>query len=329
MFAVIGACFLFSGLFAPPPVRAQTTAWPNEPAGSTLVNEWNWDSCPGGGWQPANGCGSIVSDPTAPLSPNNVLSFKYNPSTGYGGGDPYIIVNNLPEWYIGVWAWIDPNFISTGSLLNKLFVMMLADGSAIWTHVSGSYCSDLCYGGPFYVDMGISTRQPNPTMLSNCHLEGTVGYGDCPAGSWLLPPYMNLKEFTKGSWHLLEYYVKKSTTDTSRDGIIRWWIDGVMQGNVTNANLGGPLIQVSFTPAWTPPTQSHWTHPSEHRYDHVRISSPNCPPDGCAVTGNTGGGGTSIEQGVVCDPIPDVEIYVPKDQAAPVGQAIRDALGRN
>jgi hypothetical protein len=43
---------------------------------------------------------------------------------------------------------------------------------------------------------------------------------------------------TVGAWTKLEAYVKASTTSTSRDGIVRWWVNGVPAGSYTNLNYG-------------------------------------------------------------------------------------------
>ncbi|CAI4032533.1 hypothetical protein DNFV4_02963 [Nitrospira tepida] len=256
---------------------AWAQSWPNEPAGSTVINDYNWNSCPGGGWQPAYGCGSIKSDSTAPHSPNSVLSFTYNPSIGGGGGDPYIQVNNLSEWYTGFWVWMDPNFVGTASQTNKIVAFIQSDGSYFWLE-AGAYC-DYCYGGPFKPHWALSTR-PNQPYLNNCHLPG---YGDCP-GTLSLPSPTGTT-ITKGVWHRMEVYAKKSTSDTSRDGILRWWMDGVQQGYLTNVNFGGALAMINFTPAWAPFKEEHWTHPSEWRFDHVRVSAPG--GGGSAPKGDT------------------------------------------
>lgn len=83
---------------------------------------------------------------------------------------------------------------------------------------------------------------------------------------------------TIGQWTKVEAYLKASTTATSRDGILRWWINGVLSGNYTNINYaqnglnawqwnntwdGAQDMGVSNTVDW------------EHWLDHVHISIPN------------------------------------------------------
>lgn len=252
---------------------AWAQSWPNEPSGSTVLSDHNWNSCPGGGWQPAYGCGSIMSDGTAPHSPSSVMRFRYDPSSGTGGGDPYFAVNNLSEFYTGFWFWMDPNFVGTGSQLNKIVAFWLSNGDGYWLEAA----SGVSTSGPFYPQWSLT----GGTGVSNCHL--SAGYGDCP-GTWLLPGQSN-PTITKGVWHRMEVYGKKSATASSRDGILRWWMDGQLLGSYTNVNFGGSLTTIFFTPAWAGPSEPHWTHPSEWRFDHVRVSAPG--GGGSAPKGDT------------------------------------------
>ena len=132
---------------------AQVT-WPNEPAGATVLSDWGWDTCPGGGWQLAFGCGIITTDATAPHSPTNVMRYTYNPSTGVGGGDPYLQpASTQDEWYIGLWFWMDPDFVGTASQLNKIFCFTFPNQDRYWLEAASGVAPD----GPFYLQWSLSS----------------------------------------------------------------------------------------------------------------------------------------------------------------------------
>lgn len=246
------------------PAWAQT--WPNEPPGSTIINDWNWDSCPGGGWQPAFGCGQIVSDATAPLSPSNVMQYTYNPSTGVGGGDPYLLLGSLTELYIGLWVKPSNPFIGYSNQLNKVFTVWLHSGENIWIEMFGDP------GGPYAFMVNLSL-----VGVNNCHLN--LGYGDCP-GPYLVFPHLASGATSLGSWQLLEVYYKISTTATSKDGIVRVWLGGtkIIESTAVNTPQSG-FSHISLTPAWAGPGDPVRTHADTWLFDHVHVSTcSGCSP---------------------------------------------------
>src|SRR5438093_5713596 len=76
-----------------------------------------------------------------------------------------------------------------------------------------------------------------------------------------------------GQWHRIEGHMKKSTNSTSRDGILRWWVDGVNAGNYTNVNYLGTFQEFQFSPTWGGVGGTK-TENDYYWYDHVRISIP-------------------------------------------------------
>ncbi len=259
------ALALMIGLCGQTNAAAQT--WPNEPSGSSLLNDYNWNSVPGGGWLCAFGCGTITSDATAPQSPSSVLTFTLNPSTGYGGGDPYFDHTDVPEIYNGYWIKASNPFQSIINGQNKI--------SFTWQEARDGQWVLLMVGpalgfGPYGLNMLLEVAGSNPQSVNNCHLPG---YGDCP-GSYIVGPNVSNPTFTVGVWHRIEIYGKTSTTNSSRDGILRLWFDGQLVMNYTNVNT--PRRRFSdfqFTPTWDGPPG--FTNPNRWYFDHVRISAPN------------------------------------------------------
>ena len=75
-------------------------------------------------------------------------------------------------------------------------------------------------------------------------------------------------------------YMKASTTATSRDGILRWWINGVLGGNYTNLNYApSGLTEWQWNNTWDGAQDMGTSNTVdwEHWLDHVHISIPNCP----------------------------------------------------
>lgn len=109
------------------------------------------------------------------------------------------------------------------------------------------------------------------------------------SGLWCYPN-VGSPAITIGQWTKIEVYLKSSTTMTSRDGIVRWWINGVLAGNYTNVNHAPyGLNDWTWSETWdgyvNPVPSVEWSH----YIDHLRISIPNCPAGGCPQTG----GGTT------------------------------------
>ena len=94
---------------------------------------------------------------------------------------------------------------------------------------------------------------------------------------------------TIGQWTKVEVYQKASTTSTSRDGILRWWVNGVMGGNYTDINYApGGLREWQWNNTWDGAQDMGISNTVdwEHWIDHLHISIPNCatscaepPPD--------------------------------------------------
>ena len=244
---------------------AWAQSWPNEPAGSTLIGECNFNVTVCSGWVAPYGTGRSVTDATAPLSPSSVLEYSIGPGQDSGGGDVGHLVNNPGELYIGFWMKLSNPLIQPGNQLQKVFTVMSEGGQAndlLWMLIQ-AYPNPT---GPFYPVFHLESP-----YLNNSHLPG---YGD--PGSWIVGqnnwPGVQI---TQNVWHRIEFYLKRSFSPTSRDGIARLWMDGQLILNVTNMNWAGPLTRFHFTPAWTGWLQYDIQSTNRQWFDHVRISAPN------------------------------------------------------
>lgn len=111
---------------------------------------------------------------------------------------------------------------------------------------------------------------------------------------------------------MLEAYIKCSTNWTSRDGIVRWWVNGTLVGNYTNVNYPGPMDNWTWNETWDgTPGFTNATVDWEHWIDHLYIStggtvtpSPSVPTIG-SITPTSGPVGTPLTiVGTNFDPSP-------------------------
>lgn len=252
LFAFISFCF------------AQT--WPNEPAGSNLLTDYPFDAVQGNGWiaQYPFG-GRIVSDPTAPHSPSNVMEYS-RPVNSIGNTScTRYELNGGKELYIGIW-WKPSNpFVGWSNLHNKIFFLWFANGDCFYFSMSGDQ-----RGGPYRTAWNLNLG------LSQGHLGN--GWGDDP-GTWNLYGNINSATVALGQWHRVEVYAKVGSGPTARDGILRWWLDGKLVGTYDQVNFPASTWKtVQFTASWDAPDPTQAT-PDYHWFDHARISLPNGAPN--------------------------------------------------
>ena len=90
-----------------------------------------------------------------------------------------------------------------------------------------------------------------------------------------LTPNVQATPIVLGAWHKIEWYVKYSSGGLIRDGVTRWWVDGVLQGAYTDLHMPADagFVEYDFSPTWggaggvKSETDRFW-------YDHAHISTP-------------------------------------------------------
>jgi hypothetical protein len=269
----------------------------NEPAGSTLISDFPYNSKTGTGtgpgvWNTTNGNSQIVADSSAPESPSNVLQINY--PVGFKAG-------SAP----------DNSFVSLSGARTELFVGLWWKANAGWQQEINSEISKIFFfisngapgilvmrgpqGGPYSLDFGLEFPG-----IFNGHIAGTSG--DNPGTRNFFYNSGSVSVFP-GNWYKVEMYTKFSSTTTSRNGILRWWVNNTMVGNYTNVNYDTtrPWNEAKVSPTWgggnNTKTQNDW-----FRYDHIRVSLPNSgvivqpppPPTISSFTPTSGTFGTPI-----------------------------------
>ena len=107
--------------------------------------------------------------------------------------------------------------------------------------------------------------------IDNSHLGN--GYGDSP-GPWQLFGNASGCGVTLGQWHQIEVFYTKCSSETSRDGVLRWWVNGNLCGNYTNVNFpSGAFTEFQFAPTWGGVGGTK-TENDDYWFDHVHLSTP-------------------------------------------------------
>lgn len=281
----------FLSLFMLCAAPAWAQVWPNEPAGSSNIFDCSFANvlCGGTLTDDYNTAGLRASPPSAfslkpgtdaaePVSPPSAIVSRLEAGSLNGGTElTRYFGANYREIYFGM-TWRTNADFQGRTVGNKMFLIRgpgvnhvflfgnssLSNGSApmIFAHNTGN---------------GFSENHACPQFALGEACYPNVGPGILTVG----PPFKKL-----------EVYMKSSTTATSRDGIVRWWINGAPAGNYTNLNVApNGFDNITWSETWDgTPGYTFATKPWEHWLGHWRISVPNCP-GGCVATG--GGGGSA------------------------------------
>lgn len=247
--------------------------WPNQPAGSTLLSDFDFSAKTGSGWTKVYDGGAIVNDPTAPVSPPGVLQYTWNHSAGYGdvSNTNFFFPGGADNYYIGFW-WKPSNpFTGWQTSQNKINLIRNEPDGHIYLLMSGPQA------GNAYV-LNFTTTWRSYSGVSNSHLAGGGTWCDA-AGICNVFPNAGSGTVTLGAWQLLEYYIQRSTTVTSRNGILRWWLNGKLAGNYTNINTPRSLFsEVQFAPVWDAMETRYPNAVDRHWFDHVHVAKTNGNP---------------------------------------------------
>jgi len=223
---------------------AQDAAWPNEPPGFQVINDYGFeDSVPLGsgiaidstGWFIDNNGGATrASDGTARRTPPYVLRMSY-PTGFVGGVSPATIWYDLAgarrtELYIGFWLKVSNPWQGHPSGVNKIGFVTSGGTQhyALMPVLHGS-------AAPYYLEQQIAE---------------TGALENAAYGGWLGQNVTN-PPFTLGVWHRVEMYLKYGTSSTSYDGIMKQWLDGTLVMSYSDINYADDGIDGwKLDPIW-------------------------------------------------------------------------------
>ncbi len=242
----------------PPPVVSGNSIWSNEPANFKVASDWGFDALNGGGWHDQGGSVSVVPDSTAPVSPNSVLQQRFykGMEAGISPGNNWTSFNPTGEVYLGFFWKVNVGFQQHGSNRTKIIFLSDTGGNPLFFYMGG------VQGESYSIGM-----QHQNSDICNDHLSGYPGI----CGTWDIP---SGEYFNTGEWVKIELYVKKSTTTTSKDGILKYWVNGRLARSISNWNSGQNLFaSVPIVPIWGG-VGGVKMHEDYFWYDHIRISVP-------------------------------------------------------
>ena len=238
-------------------------SWSNAPIGGVVLLDQNGSNL--NGLFDVYGSTILDSDATAPLSAPTVWKARLEALALYGGNQlEYNSPTSYREMYFGLYWRTNPQY--QGRIVgNKMFFLSSDTVNGVWLF----HNTRLSNGAGTYM------FSPNSAGVNNAHILGTSDPG--------APFFPNVGNGTLrvGVWYKLEGYIKASTSLSSRDGILKWWINDVLVGSYLNINYCGPAGQTLNkwvqTQTWdgSGDMGSSNTVAWEHYIDHLRIVGKN------------------------------------------------------
>jgi hypothetical protein len=237
----------------PAAIHSPPNPWPNEPPWLSEFDNQPWDNLTGaqpwGAWtepwswqtRASSMDPSIVEDPTAPFSPLNVLQMIFTPDMGYGR-EPSVHWIALPpttEIYTGWWLKLSPN----------------------WTCALNEWCTHVTYlfaqneDGQVYTGLfHPSGDQAGPPYRVGANTEWA------PYNTNRLLPNVDTTWVNADEWHRIEFFYRWETSPDAGDGIIRWWVDGVLNGNYTDVHYPQTrgFIEFQLAPTFGTPLETQY-----------------------------------------------------------------------
>ncbi len=233
--------------------------WTNEPTGASVVLDCPFNGVSSCGILDAYSTSQIAADGAAPVSPSNTVKSTLLPGQTAGGMQlNYATPSVSREIYVGLMWRTNPQFQGR-PVGNKLFLVRGPGSNGVFL-----FNASALVGGTGTMIFGHNTGGIDNSHTCSAEL-GALCFPNVGDGTLRV-----------GTWTKLEAYIKASTTNTSRDGIVRWWINGVPVGNYTNLNYAaGGLNEWVWSETWdgmvNPPPTVEWNH----FIDHLHVSIPN------------------------------------------------------
>ena len=181
---------------------------------------------------------------------SNELVFTYPAGfqSGYAPGVAYLdIPAPTPESYFGFWWKPSSRWQSHPSGVNKIALLFPSTSGA------GTIVMMMFHDGGTY------TIQVEPTFESD---------------SRRLAPNRTATPVVLGAWHQIEWYVRYSSNPSSGDGVVRWWVDGVLQGEYTDLQMppDAGFTQYTIRPVWGGAVGDAKVQTDSFSYGRVHIS---------------------------------------------------------
>lgn len=234
-----------------PPSSGSNSTWPGEPDGFHVLSDQSWNSLTGSGWnykrRQSSKNADIVSDSSAPESAASVLRMIFTTDMDRDS-EPGVHWMGLPsrprEIFTGWWMKLSSNWQPSPAGGSKITFLWATNGQGqVYANVGGS-------GAPHRIN--INTE-----------------WG--PYGQKFWEPNVTTTQVSYNKWYRVEWYVRWESHPGAGDGIMRWWVNGVLNGDHRNVRFpdSAGFEQFEFAPTLQNP-------PSSEQYmyiDHTYVSS--------------------------------------------------------
>jgi hypothetical protein len=278
---IVGACQrpdgrVLDGVAAAAAESIVTTAraddpWPNEPKGFVRFDDQPWDHLTlprepkgpvgqiverlqaslsskrqDGPWSYLRRSSSkydgVVSDARAPFSPPNVLRIVFTPDMRRDSepGVHWIRLPGVNEIYTAWWMKLSPNWRPSPAGGGKITFLWPPNGHGVtYSNIGGS-------SAPHRINLATTWSQ--------------YGYR-----FW--EPNLTATPISYDRWYRIEWYVKWESKPEAADGMFRWWVDGVPNGDYRNVQFPPCcMMQFEFAPTLQNPPPAEQYMYIDHTY---------------------------------------------------------------
>jgi hypothetical protein len=255
----------------PPPACHGLPTWPgepplNEPAGFRALSDQPWNALDGNGWhylrRTSSKSADICVDDSVPGAPLRVLRIIYTPDM-QPNTEPGVHWTSLPlvtEIYTAWWMKLSPNWNPNPAGGGKI--------TFLWAAPEGQ--------GQVYTNLYHPCSHPeecNPVVQGPPYKIGANTEWS-PYGQKIWYPNVTTTWVNPGEWHRIEFYYKWGLAGT---GVIRWWVDGVLNGD--HRNVAFPLLGIGFYQFEFGPTVQEPPPEEQYMYvGHTYMSAPALLP---------------------------------------------------
>lgn len=249
-----------------------SNVWKNAPAGGVLLCEHNFATFKAPGMTGGFGVGRLDVDPLEPGSPPTCVVSRLELNSNNGGGQLEFYVApgvKFREMYAGMWWRTNPQW--TGRVVpDKMYFLRGPSSNSNGLIALGGGKSKSQEGAdPYVFFMHNSSNVDNSHIMS---LElGLRGEPNIDRSGAVVAP---------GIWHKLEFWIRCSTTLTSRDGAVKWWVNDKLVGYYEQLNYGtiaAGLTNWVWTETWDGSDMRFFGHtaPLEHWLGHLYLVGKN------------------------------------------------------
>jgi len=208
-----------------------------------------WDRLIGNHWNYVKRSSSkdadIVVDATAPFSPPNVLRMIFTPNLEHDR-QPTVHWIGLPfvsEVYATWWIKLSANWKASPAGGGKMTFLWAPGGQGqVYSNIGGA-------GAPHRININTEWA---------------------PYGQKFWEPNVTMTPIDYGRWYHIEWYTKWESASGAGDGVMRWWVDGVLNGDYPDVRYPGCcFIQFEFAPTLQiPPPAEQYMY-----IDHTSVSA--------------------------------------------------------